>query len=62
MVQVETWFYAKIILFLVMLSSLIKAYKKDDRILLIQRRVGWGLALVAFFAILGLVMLKPSFG
>jgi len=30
--------------------------------LLIQRRVGWGLALVAFFAILGLVMLKPSFG
>lgn len=60
--QVETWFYAKIILFLVMLSSLIKAYKKDDRILLIQRRVGWGLALVAFFAILGLVMLKPSFG
>lgn len=60
--QVETWFYAKIILFLVMLSSLIKAYKKDDSILLIQRRVGWGLALVAFFAILGLVMLKPSFG
>ena len=60
--QVEPWFYAKIILFLVMLSSLIKAYKKDDRILLIQRRVGWGLALVAFFAILGLVMLKPSFG
>ena len=60
--QVEAWFYAKIILFFVMLSSLIKAYKKDERILLIQRRVGWGLALVAFFAILGLVMLKPSFG
>ena len=59
---VKPWFYAKIILFLVMLSSLIKAYKKDDSILLIQRRVGWGLALVAFFAILGLVMLKPSFG
>ena len=60
--DVQPWFYAKIILFFVMLSSLIKAYKKDDRILLIQRRVGWGLALVAFFAILGLVMLKPSFG
>ena len=60
--QVETWFYAKIILFLVMLSSLIKAYKKDERILLVQRRVGWGLALIAFIAILGLVMLKPSFG
>ena len=60
--QVETWFYAKIILFFVMLSSLIKAYKKDERILLVQRRVGWGLALIAFIAILGLVMLKPSFG
>ena len=60
--QVETWFYAKIILFFVMLSSLINAYKKDERILLVQRRVGWGLALIAFIAILGLVMLKPSFG
>ena len=60
--QVEAWFYAKIILFFVMLSSLIKAYKKDERILLVQRRVGWGLALIAFIAILGLVMLKPSFG
>ena len=59
---VKPWFYAKIILFFVMLSSLIKAYKKDERILLVQRRVGWGLALIAFIAILGLVMLKPSFG
>ena len=60
--DVQPWFYAKIILFFVMLSSLIKAYKKDERILLVQRRVGWGLALIAFIAILGLVMLKPSFG
>ena len=59
--QVEHWFYAKIILFLVLLSSLIKAYKKDDRILLVQRRAGWGIALIAYIAILGLVMIKPVF-
>ena len=56
--QVETWFYAKIILFLVMLSSLMKAYS----ILLVQRRAGWGIALVALLAIIALVMIKPSFG
>ena len=60
--QVETWFYAKIILFLVMLSSLIKAYKKDDSILLVQRKAGWVIALVAFIAIYGLVLVKPVFG
>lgn len=60
--QVETWFYAKIILFLVMLSSLMKAYRKTDSILLVQRRAGWGIALVALLAIIALVMIKPSFG
>lgn len=60
--QVETWFYAKVILFLVMLSSLMKAYRKPDNILLVQRRAGWGIALVALLAIIALVMIKPSFG
>lgn len=60
--QVETWFYAKIILFLVMLSSLMKAYRKTDSILLVQRRAGWSIALVALLAIIALVMIKPSFG
>ncbi len=60
--QVETWFYAKVVLFLVMVSSLIKAYKKDESILLVQRKAGWGIALVAFVAIYGLVLVKPVFG
>lgn len=30
--DVQTWFYAKVVLFLVMLSSLSKAYKKEDSI------------------------------
>ncbi|QLB58204.1 invasion protein expression up-regulator SirB [Acinetobacter indicus] len=60
--QVETWFYAKVILFLVMLSSLMKAYRKTGSILLVQRRAGWGIALVALLAIIALVMIKPSFG
>ena len=60
--QVETWFYAKVVLFLVMVSSLIKAYKKDESILLVQRKAGWVIALVAFIAIYGLVLVKPVFG
>ncbi len=60
--QVETWFYAKVVLFLVMVSSLIKAYKKDETILLLQRKAGWVIALVAFIAIYGLVLVKPVFG
>lgn len=59
--QVETWFYAKIILFLVMVSSLTKAFKKNETISLVQRRAGWVIALVAFIAIYGLVFLQPSF-
>ncbi|MDY6457367.1 SirB2 family protein [Acinetobacter faecalis] len=60
--QVETWFFAKVVLFLVMVSSLIKAYKKDETILLVQRKAGWVIALVAFVAIYGLVLVKPVFG
>ncbi len=60
--QMETWFYAKVVLFLVMVSSLIKAYKKDETILLVQRKAGWVIALVAFVAIYGLVLVKPVFG
>lgn len=60
--DVQTWFYAKVVLFLVMLSSLSKAYKKDDSMLLAQRRAGLLLAGVSMLAILGLVMIKPNFG
>ena len=56
---VKPWFYAKIILFLVLISSLIKAYKKEDSILLAQRRAGLVISAVALLAILGLVMVKP---
>ena len=59
--EMQAWFYAKAVLFLVLLSSLIKAYKKDDSILLVQRRAGWVLAVVAFVAIYGLVIMKPTF-
>ena len=58
---VKPWFYAKIILFLVLISSLIKAYKKEDSILLAQRRAGLVISAVALLAILGLVMVKPVF-
>ncbi len=60
--DVQPWFYAKIILFLVLLSALSKAYRKTDSILLAQRRAGWVLALVALLAIIGLVIIKPNFG
>ena len=60
--HVQPWFYAKIILFLVLLSSLIKAFKRDDSILLVQRRAGLILGAVAFVAIIVLILLKPTFG
>jgi uncharacterized membrane protein SirB2 len=60
--EVQSWFYAKVVLFLVLFSSLMKAYKKDDRILLVQRRAGLAIAVVALIAIIGLVMVKPNFG
>ena len=57
--QVQPWFYAKIILFLVLLSSLMKAFKKDNTILLAQRRAGLVISAIAFVAIIILVIVKP---
>ena len=59
--EVQSRFYAKVVLFLVLFSSLMKAYKKDDRILLVQRRAGLAIAMVALMAIIGLVMVTPNF-
>ena len=59
---VEPWFYAKILLFVVLFSSLIKAYKKDNSILLVQRRAGFAIAVVALIGIIILVIVKPNFG
>lgn len=59
--QVQPWFYAKAILFIVMFSSLIKAFKRDSNVLLAQRRAGWVIAGVAFASIIGLVLMKPVF-
>jgi len=51
-----------VVLFLVLFSSLIKAYKKDDSILLAQRRAGLAIAVIALIGIIGLVIIKPNFG
>ena len=59
--KVQPWFYAKIVLFIVFLSSQIKAYKKDEAILLVQRRAGLVIGAVALIATLALVMIKPVF-
>ena len=59
--DVEPWFYAKIILFLVLLSSQIKVYKKDENILLAQRRAGLVVGSIAFIGLITLVMIKPVF-
>lgn len=60
--DVQPWFYAKVILFLVLISSLGKAYKKDDSILLVQRRAGLVIAVISLIAIIALVIIKPTFG
>lgn len=59
--KVQPWFYAKVMLFIVFLSSQIKAYKKDDSVLLVQRRAGMVIGAVALIATLSLVMIKPVF-
>lgn len=56
------WFYAKIILFLVMLSASIKAFNRRKVIPISQRRAGLTIAFIAFFALLSLVLIKPQFG
>ena len=58
---VEPWFYAKVILFFVLWSSMIKTYKQNHNILLLQRRAGSLIITVALLGILGLVMIKPVF-
>lgn len=59
--KVQPWFYAKVVLFLVLVSSLMKAYKKDDSILLAERRAGVFIGAVALVATLTLVVIKPVF-
>jgi type IV secretory pathway TrbD component len=58
---VQPWFYAKVVLFFVILSSMIKAFKQDPSILLVQRRAGMTIALLALAALIGLVIIKPVF-
>ena len=58
---VQPWFYAKVVLFLVMLSALMKAFKKDPQVLLVQRRAGMILAILALASLIGLVVIKPVF-
>lgn len=58
---VQQWFYAKIVLFLVIVSSMIKAFKADPTILLAQRRAGMGIAIMALAGLIGLVIIKPVF-
>lgn len=59
--EVAPWFYAKVILFFVLWSSLIKIYKKDNSVLLQQRRAGLLVGTVALVGIIGLVIIKPVF-
>lgn len=59
--QVQPWFYAKIVLFLVLISSLMKTWRKDSTILLAQRRAGLFISAVALIAIISLVVIKPVF-
>ena len=60
--DVQPWFYAKVILFLVILSSTFKAFKRNDQILLVQRKAGLVIAIVTFIALFGLIIVKPQFG
>lgn len=60
--KVQNWFYAKIVLVIVMVSSLIKAYRADTSTLLVQRRAGVLISAVAFMAIIGVIIIKPSLG
>lgn len=59
--KVQPWFYAKIVLFIVFVSSQIKAYNKDETILLTQRRAGLMIGAIALISTLALVVIKPVF-
>lgn len=58
---VQAWFYAKIILFLVALSAMHKAFGKRE-LELSQRKAGVIIASVALTGIIGLIAFKPSLG
>ncbi|WLF83447.1 invasion protein expression up-regulator SirB [Moraxella sp. ZY210820] len=59
--QIQPWFYAKIMLFAVLLSSLIKAFKKPNpHILLVQRKAGLYIALFCYISILALVIVNGN--
>lgn len=60
--DVQPWFYAKIILFFVILSSTSKAFKRNDQILWVQRKAGVSIAIVSFIALFALIIIKPQFG
>ena len=60
--QVEMWFYAKVILFLVILSASFKAFSRKSARLLVQRQAGLVIAIVAFLALFALIGIKPQLG
>ncbi len=57
---VQPWFYGKIILFLVILSAMAKAFGKRD-ISMGQRKAGAMVAGIAFAGLMTLVIWKPDF-
>lgn len=59
--EIESWFYAKMLLFFVLLSASAKAFRRKTEILLVQRQAGLIIATIAYCAIFGLVFLKPNF-
>ncbi len=58
----QPWFYAKIILFFVILSASIKAFNRKKDIPLTQRQFGLSITIIAFCALFALVFFKPQFG
>lgn len=60
--QVEMWFYAKVILFLVILSASMKSFSRNSERLLVQRQAGLVIAIVAFLALFALIGIKPQLG
>jgi uncharacterized membrane protein SirB2 len=59
--DVQAWFFAKIILFLVALSAMHKAFGKRE-IALSQRKAGVIIACFAFIGLVGLIAFKPNLG
>lgn len=57
---VQPWFYAKIVLFLVVLSASSKAFGKRD-IDMSQRKAGVTVTLIAFICLISLIVWKPDF-